>query len=127
MEMENTLFRDAVTSTAFNLSLSRNMIAMLCETAAWEPFWEAGGTPKKARYHFDGAEAHAITRLVAMGGRNDFTTGIRGIVSRGLAYAPDKRWPGILRLTDAGKHVVELLKIAGLAVEFTAVNLPEAV
>lgn len=63
------------------------------------------------------ADARSKTYSVmrALGMRDTWVGSARCLVDRGLIVAPDKNWPGIFDLTEAGKHVFALLQIAGLA------------
>jgi hypothetical protein len=107
----NNLFREHVTSTAFNLSLSKNMIAML----AWVASENNPADDLKAAQDRPHDEYMANRkRFVAVCGRYDTVTCGNALLRRGLIWSPYEKWPGIYCLTDAGKHVFELLRIAGL-------------
>lgn len=88
---ENNKFRDYVTSASFSLQLSRPMIAMLALI---------GG--------------NHLPELRKMGIRSIEVPTMRRLEERGLLYSPDPVWPGRMELTDAGRHVLALLEIAGL-------------
>lgn len=91
----NQNFSAHVTSTAFNLSLSKQMIRMLS--------WVATG--KHITDH--GCHIEFSTHCTY------FATG-NSLKERGLICSPDKKHPGGYELTDTGKLVIELLKMAGL-------------
>jgi hypothetical protein len=89
----NHQFAAYVTSTAFNLSLSRSMIVCLVDIA--------------------NNDEYAMGLRIA--GLYETTVGTRRkLADRGLIFAPDPKWPGRFELTEAGSLVVELLKVAGL-------------
>lgn len=90
----NSQFASHVTSIAFNLSLSKNMVVVMTDIASQEQ----------------------VTRntFSALGMPSNFVGGIRGLLERGLVYAPDPTWPGSCEFTDAGKAVFELLQMAGI-------------
>ena len=100
----NNKFRDHVTSTAFHLSLSNNMIATMVMISRDQ--WLDGGA---RRFYFNG--------------RDNWSTSYRSLEDRGLAeYNEEARtaikvkW--VFRLTKAGELTLELLKEAGLVVEY---------
>ena len=94
----NRLFASHVTSTAFSLSLSKSMIGVLVDISNCED-----------------ARSKTYSVMRALGMRDTWVGSARCLVDRGLIIAPDPEWPGRFDLTDAGKHVVALLQIAGLA------------
>lgn len=104
----NYIFRDYVTSTAFNLSLTKNMIAFLVWVAAEN---NPDNNEKSARTQSNSKPREIF---IATTGRYDPVGAGRALERRGLIWSPYPKWPGIFCLTDAGRHVFELLKIAGL-------------
>ena len=68
------------------------------------------------------ADRHKRDVYVAFGGFDTAVTSGRALLERGLVRAPDKQFPGNYELTDAGEHVVELLKIAGIIEKVVVVN-----
>lgn len=94
-DAETRKFAAHVTSLAFNLSLSRNMIITLAQIAGH-------------------AEKYERDVFVAFGGFDTAVTSGRALEERGLVYGFNPERPGMYRLTKAGEHVLELLKIAGL-------------
>lgn len=102
-------FSQYVTRTAFQLSLSRNMIVAL-EIAKK---FDEGDNWFAARYH---AGEHPFTY------NNDFVTPIRSLIHRGLVVHQerpkdnnDRDWK-YYKLTEAGHHVYELCVLAGLII-----------
>ena len=91
----NQIFRDSVTSLAFSLTLSKSMIVVLSDIG-------------------NKNEAPHCDTFRALGMRSTQIIGMNGLIDRGLAYAPDPKWRGVLKLTKAGELVFELLKVAGL-------------
>lgn len=89
----NEAFRDAVTSVSFSLTLRKPDVVMMVEIA-------------------EGGRGWHLFR--AMDLRSVEVGAMRQLVRDGLAFAPDPTSPGLLELTDAGKHAYELLKIAGI-------------
>lgn len=92
----NHKFATHVTSIAFNLSLSKNMVVVMSDIASNA---KRGLTNDTFR---------------ALGIPSNFVGGIRGLLERGLVYAPDPKWPGICEFTEAGKAVFSLLQMAGI-------------
>lgn len=91
----NHRFAEAVTQASFSLTLSKPMIAYLaCIGYGYAPNFRVFG--------MSGTEVAANRQLL----------------NRGLVYAPNPDWPGATLLTEAGKHVFELLKISGIIVQF---------
>lgn len=90
----NPIFANHVTSIAFNLSLSKNMVVVLTDIAS------------------QGAVRRDTFR--ALGMPSNFCNGLRGLLERGLVFAPDPQWPGRCEMTDAGKAVFSLLQMAGI-------------
>lgn len=90
----NPTFANHVTSIAFSLSLSKNMVVVLTDIAA------------KQELHRD------TFRLLGM--PSNYVGGLRGLLERGLVYAPDPQWPGKCEMTEAGKAVFDLLQMAGI-------------
>lgn len=93
----NPLFANHVTSIAFNLSLSKNMVVALVDV-------EARGEPYRGERD----------TFRALGMPSNFVGGLRGLLERGLVVAPDPEWPGACVLTEAGRHVFALLQCAGI-------------
>lgn len=93
--MKNSRFSNYVTSMAFNLSLSKAMIVAMAQIANEAP-------------------KHCAASYWAVGAPDTAIPAMRALQQRGLVYSPDPKWPGAMEFTDAGKHVFELLKIAGL-------------
>lgn len=84
----NPTFKDHVTSVAFNISLSSNMIAWL----AWIKLGQKGHGPNA-----------------------NFCNGFDALHSRGLMdFTVDKKGSHKRFLTPAGEKVYELLEMAGL-------------
>lgn len=86
-------FKEYVTSTSFALTLSRRMIDMLCQMDHYGSTWGLPGTA-------------------------------RGLADRGLcewmdaaAHVGEEPYIRRYRLTEAGKAVLPLLKLAGLYIE----------
>lgn len=95
MTKVNQAFANAVTSTAFNLSLSRNMIMRLVEIKVRQPG------------HFtDVFRAAGVTD-------SSYESG-QALLRRGLVEAKNPRYPGHYTLTEAGELVHQLLIMAGL-------------
>lgn len=90
----NPLFASHVTSIAFNLSLTKNMVVVLTDIAS------------RGQVHRD--------TFRTMGMPCGFSTGLRGLLDRGLVFAPDPKWPGKCEFTEPGKAVFALLQMAGL-------------
>lgn len=65
--------------------------------------------------HCEDARSKTYSVMRALGMRDTWVGSARCLVDRGLIVAPDPQWPGVFNLTDAGKHVLALLQIAGLA------------
>lgn len=107
----NAAFRDHVTSAAFSLSLSKNMIAYLALIAAED---NPPDDEKAARGRSIEGWPSLRDRYVSRAGRYDPVGAGRALLSRGLIFAPYKDWPGIYCLTDAGRLVLDLLVLAGL-------------
>lgn len=107
----NTKFRDSVTSLAFHLTLSKAMVVMLTNIAdQCHSSRMVDGKLKAPDEEFDNRE-----QWLALGcARYDFVTTGRALEARGLIHSPHERWPGIYELTEAGNHVFELLKLAGM-------------
>jgi hypothetical protein len=105
----NALFREHVTSTAFNLNLTKNMIAFLAWVASED---NPSNDELAARRKPMRSKDRDI--FVTVVGRYDPVTTGSALLRRGLIWAPYPDWPGIYCLTDAGVHVFELLKLAGL-------------
>ncbi len=115
----NDLFKEHVTSTAFNLRLSKPMIAFLALVASED---NPDNDPAAARYGRTDEYTRKRKIYVATTGRYDTVTPGNALLRRGLIWSPYEQWPGIYCLTDAGKHVFELLKMSGLV---EALNLSE--
>ena len=105
----STQFSQYVTRTAFQLSLSKNMIVAL-EIAKR---FDEGDNWFAARYH---AGNHPFTY------NNDFVTPMRSLQTRGLIVHHDRpkdntdsNWK-YYTLTEAGHHVYALCVLAGLIV-----------
>lgn len=96
MSAPNSKFAEAVTSTAFNLTLSKTMIARLISVAN-------GDVPSTVRIY------------PAMGFNNLAVPAGQALKRRGLVYAPDPELPGAYKLTRAGELAVEMLREAGIA------------
>lgn len=109
----NHAFRESVTSVSFSLSLSRRMVLSLAAIADEQRLRDPDKDPRMPSE----PEWRRRLMLVADIGRNDTVGPARSLQRRGLVYAPDRKWPGVYRLTSAGEHVLELLKIAGVVVE----------
>jgi hypothetical protein len=89
-------FSEYVTSTAFSMSLSQSMVQALCGLYAAE------NAPERARCRYMGwalAESHAVMTLRALSRR--------GLLNR-------KEEGEVVSLSDAGRAIVPLLKLAGL-------------
>lgn len=95
--MVNKVLREHVTSTAFNLTLSKNMIASLV-------------CIKKG--------VHPIRMGDLTGGYSTEVPTRHRLAQRGLVIAPDPHWPGVYETTRAGDLVFELLQEAGLTQEY---------
>ena len=89
-------FAEATRPLAFSLSLSRNMIIGLTQVAVGAQFVDA--------YRKAGLPCASYTAFQALR--------VRGLVE---SYVPDM--PGIVRLTEAGRHVYALLQISGHVTE----------
>ena len=90
----NPIFASHVQSIAFNLSLSKNMVVVLTDIAS-----------------------HSAVRrdtFRVLGVPSNFCNGLRGLLERGLVFAPDPNWPGRCEMTEAGKAVFSLLQMAGI-------------
>ena len=101
MPIENTpeinpLFAQHVTSIAFNLNLTKGMVIVMADIATYI-------RPHSRRDSFR-----------ALGMPSNFISGLRGLLERGLVFAPDPENPGICEFTEAGQHVFALLQMAGL-------------
>lgn len=86
-------FASSVTSMAFSLNLSRNMIMKMVAIKNGQlqlDLWRMAGVPDAC---------------VPAGW---------SLEKRGLVWSPDANAPGLYRLTEAGEHVYALLEIAGL-------------
>jgi hypothetical protein len=90
----NPIFASHVTSIAFNLSLSKNMVVAMTDVAT-NANW-------------------ARDTYRALGMPSNFISGLRGLLERGLVFAPDPQFPGRCEFTEAGKAVFALLQMAGL-------------
>lgn len=86
-------FAGAVTSMAFSLNLSRNMILKLVAV-------------KNGQHHVDLWRAAGFADATVPSGW--------ALKKRGLVHSPDAKAPGLYELTEAGEHVYSLLEIAGL-------------
>lgn len=91
----NKKFADHVTSLAFNLTLSKAMVVALVEIANNTGIMQIGNT------------------LRVLGAPDTTVPTRRRLAERGLIHLPTGEWPYVL--TEAGEHVVALLKIAGIA------------
>ena len=101
MGAPDKLFAAHVTQVAFNLSLSRNMVFVLEAISR--------GCLASANMRAQGMIDTAVPSM----GR---------LKARGLVWAPDPEWPGRCELTEAGKHVLALLRIAGLVADGADMN-----
>ncbi len=90
----NQQFRQAVTSTAFSLTLSRQMIIALVSI-------HSGDRSRMDVFRYLGMVDSSCTSAAAL-------------LHRGLVYAPDLKWPGVFKLTRAGELLMELLEEADL-------------
>jgi len=90
----NPIFAGHVTSIAFNLALSKNMVVVLTDIAR-----ECGVKRDTFR---------------VLGMRSNFCNGLQGLLDRGLVFAPDPKWPGRCEMTEAGQAVFSLLQMAGI-------------
>jgi len=90
----NPIFAGHVTSIAFNLSLSKNMVVVLTDIAR------------------EGSVKRDTFRVLGM--PSNFCNGLRGLLERGLVFAPDPQWPGRCEMTEAGRAVFSLLQMAGI-------------
>lgn len=97
-KQRNSRFANYVTNMAFNLSLSKGMIVCMAQIAG-------------------AAKRFNSTPYWAVGAPDDAVPSIRRLTERGLVFAADPEKPGLVEFTEAGKHVFELLKIAGLIVQ----------
>lgn len=104
----NKVFSEYVTSTAFNLSLSKNMVAFLALVACED---NPCDDEKKARL---GRNEAARKQYASRAGRYDPIGAGRALLARGLIWSPYENWPGVYCLTDAGRLVVQLLVVAGM-------------
>jgi len=105
MDKQNRKFADYVTSVSFNLSLSKSMVIVLAQV-----YTNTHCMPKSREFY------------TAFGCRDNYVQTVGCLQDRGLVYSPDAKYPGLVELTAAGKHVVELLKLAGLIQKVQAVN-----
>ena len=96
--LRNARFANHVTSMAFNLSLLKAMILKMSMIGN-----EIDHLSKSSWY--------------AVGSPDIAVPACNALLSRGLVYAPDPRLPGVVEFTEAGKHVFELLKLAGLVMQ----------
>ena len=92
----NERFAAHVTGIAFSLQLSKAQIIKLVEVAGRGP--DGGYTN-----YFRALRAHDTS--VVSG---------RVLEEKGLVHAPDPQYPGLYELTDPGRLVFDLLKMAGL-------------
>lgn len=90
----NPKFARSVTSIAFNLTLTKNMVVTLFDIATGE------------------SVRRDTFRLLGM--PSNFVSGLNGLLDRGLVYAPDPEWPGRCLMTKEGEHVFALLQAAGI-------------
>lgn len=100
--MINHAFANYSTRVSFNLTLTKTQVFYL-----WSIAERRFLSVHDERRHAGAPEAP----------RHDlFVPSARGLIERGLVYRNEKAgshdWP--YELTDAGKHVYELLKIAGI-------------
>jgi len=61
---------------------------------------------------------------IAFGGADTSVGSGRALEERGLVYAPDKKLPGLYKLTEAGELVLGLLKLSGLVQRVESANGP---
>lgn len=102
MGAPDKLFSAHVTQVAFNLSLSRNMVFVLAAI-------ERGGL-SSADMRGHGMYDTAVPSM-------------RRLRERGLVWSPDTELPGLCELTEAGRHVLALLRIAGLVADDAAAKV----
>lgn len=98
MENPDKQFREHVTSIGFNLTLSKAMIIVLVDIKH--------------------GPSHQALGKMGMTGREVPT--MNSLQRRGLVWSPDPKHPGRMALTDAGKCVYDMLKVAGIAQEIEA-------
>ena len=105
----NEQFRHAVTSTAFILTLSKQMIIALVSI-------HSGDRSKMDVFKLLGMVDSSYTSAAAL-------------KYRGLVIAPDPEFPGVFELTQAGELVLKLLGEAGLVhnIEESLIQLKEKI
>lgn len=99
-------FAGYVTSIAFQMSLSKSMVINLLDIA--------------------NDKMRSREGIYIYGLRDNAVPSRACLEERGLIYAPDPEWPGRYMLSEAGKHVVELLKIAGIAIKVEEIDASSA-
>ena len=104
MTKYNEKFANSVTTTAFDLRLSKNMAITLAAIAT-----------NSARLKTK--EFYAAFNMV-----DRYVCNSKALKEKGLVYAPDPKYKGIVELTEAGEHVVALLEIAGIIKKVKVVN-----
>ena len=128
MSEASQTFRDYTTRISFNLSLSRNQVGHLAAAVMEIENEHLGETKMDIQRNKREKEV-----IMAAGGRpNLFVVGYGSLCRMGL-LVHDPRWKAVYgtkefwkyngpayQLTEAGKHVVELLRIAGLMPQVAA-------
>ncbi|WP_287804127.1 hypothetical protein [Diaphorobacter sp.] len=95
-------FRDYVTSTAFALTISHRQIECLCQLDHYGSSWMFLTT-------FAALERKGLAERVA---------------TPPSANPNHDKWGSVVQLTEAGRAVIPLLKLAGVAVEFPPLHEP---
>ena len=102
--VKNEAFANSVTNMAFNLTLSKNMVICLACTAGV-------------------ADIYSRDIFTAFGSYDTAVTSRQALRKRGLIQKMrGQEKEGIYELTEAGKHIFELLKIAGLVQKIEIAN-----
>lgn len=102
----NRKLREHTTNTAFNLQLTQNMISFLASVMSRQQEENKDFLPKCS-----------YKGIFDLGGFGFSTATINGCEGRGLIYKKGNNFFDDYRLTSAGKHVFELLKLCGLIIE----------
>ncbi len=103
--MENNRFKNYTTSTAFSISLSRAMIETLC-------LLEQYGSYYVTRHSFSSLYNRGLIEL-------------DGVASSDLPDTIKTQLSPCVKLTEAGKAIIPLLKLSGLYIEYTmAIEIP---
>lgn len=123
----NRAFRDYATRISFNLSLSRNQVAIMrsvaiaIEANGGKPIY-VGGADDKIGVSTDYRNQHVAQRSAGDQIPNMFVPGSRSLEANGLLQHARNDKGGITTwdLTPAGWHIIALLRIAGLIPERAA-------